>query len=349
MSSHEHIVSIVILDIHSRYIKAGIVGKTLPEIELPINYDILDEQSTNEFPPQFEVDDSSLTIKQRQDLVNNLITNISGYKELANVYRKCRGNWFDFSSQEEQPTLIPLLHQTLYLIWNDHLQLTPRTCKVFLIDNEYSIKTKHQISKLLLEKLKVKSVSFIPGSILSILGSNRRDGLLLNFDWDGLWIHKIMDLRDIGSVCMKNLSGKTLHFEIVMKLIESDSDLNMEFDSIERYIFQSNETGLRDDVLKRLFYCNESLLGSIESIVKNSPIDIRSSLINNIVITGKLSSIPSFKREIINSLRKLFPTLHSFPTVGNWPACSLYLSQVYQKEEQDWKEITKDRLSDLYK
>lgn len=343
MSNHERIASIVIVDLNSRSIKAGIAGRTTPEIELPIHFDCSHHQVVDSFPPQLELNDSALTAKQRNNLLNDLVEKIPYYPKLLNNYRHSCGNWLPISLDDQN--IPPTIIQLLFEIWFDHLQLTPKTCQAVLVDNEYPTRFKHQITKGLLDRLRLRSVSFIPASILTIMGSNRRDGLVLNFEWNELRIYKIIDLREVGRVFIKELSGERLHFEVVLKLIELESEHDIEFDVVDKLIHQESQfSNIREEVLDRLYFSNTELIRAIKQTIKESPIDIRNTLMSNIVISGELSTIPRFKENMVNCLTQEFPKSRCFPTVGAWTGCSLYVDQC-----RGYKQITKDTLNELYK
>ena len=165
----------VVLEIGKRDIRIGVVEERDPII-IPISYKHTGESNY--------LSDHSLTKDQYQSIISQLDeTNQIKLQQ----YNESLGTWIDIE------LISPMILQKLLFDVIDSIPVNIKRC--FLIDYGFSQKLKTNICTSLF-KYRVKSVIFIPAPLLYAIGSNRRDALIVNEEWNT--IHKVIDLRIIG-------------------------------------------------------------------------------------------------------------------------------------------------------
>ena len=364
----------VILDICSTFIRAGFAGDALPLVTIK-SVDQNTQRASSSVPPYYDVSDASMTSEQHDMVISSLFSSSAVIKRVSEIYSK------DHSNNPRQSKSISgnNLQVKLSDIFNNHLLISPSKTKIIVVDSCYSILEKSRISTILLSKIGVKSIIWVPEPMLHVIGANNTNGLVVNVRWDLLLLNTIIDLRILSHLeDVKNFNGSSLHYKIIEKLIElEDEDVNalLErndlFDIIENFIANAvyvrpidekeNDTRLfqiskgisipnrlRYEVVESLFFGEDKISQVIVSTVKKSPIDVRPVLLENIIITGETSNIPGFKTRLIREVRNLvIGNATCKVTLGLWAGCSLYCSTtLVRQNEKVWKsqEITKEIL-----
>lgn len=365
----------VILDICSTFIRAGFAGDALPLVTIK-SVDQNNQSASSTIPPYYNVNDASMTSEQHDMVISSLFSSNAVIKKVSEIYSR------DHSNNPRQSKSISgrNLQVKLSDIFINHLLVSPSKTKIIIVDSSYSILEKFRISTILLSKIGVKSIIWVPEPALHVIGANNTNGLIVNVRWDLLLLNTIVDLRILSHLeDVERFNGKSLHYKIIEKLIElEDEDVNalLEkddlFDIIENFIANAvyvrpigekeNDTGLfqiskgisipnrlRYEVVESLFFEEANICQIIESTVKKSPIDIRPVLLENIIITGETSNIPGFKTRLIREVRNLVTGNASCKvTLGLWVGCSLYCSTtLIRQNDKVWKsqEITKEILN----
>lgn len=165
----------VVLEIDKYCIRVGVAGEVSPVV-VPICFDYIGESSY--------LEDHALTKEQAQSILVQLN---SESQQLSEEYRQSLGTWLDIENVS-----FSLLQKLIYAAFEE-LPVNPKRC--FVVDHRFSEKLQRAICSILFE-YRAKSVVFIPGAVLAVLGSNRRDGLWV--DAVRKTIHKVIDLREIG-------------------------------------------------------------------------------------------------------------------------------------------------------
>ena len=362
----------IILEVGARFIKAGIAGQSQPLSTLVTSVEFPETVHELEIPSFFGLQDSALTSSQYDLLSTNLWLD-PNIHSLSLQYTQELHKWINFHRDFES-----LLHGKLLKMFSSELLVSPRKCKVILLDCNYSVVTKFKIVQILLGKLMVKSVILQPESILSTVASDTENALIFDFGWHGFRIDLIIDLRNVNintRTEFNSLTGTELHFKFVLKLfevlekdvVERLTQRNDFFELIEQFIMtamyvnersdsnNSNELNdgfelvdgitipsrLRYEVIEECFFDNEELLRIVDSVIQKSTVDSRPLLLQNVVITGGVSNVPGFRCRLVEELRHYFKDakIDSKVCMGSWSGCSLYVSLVLVNQDKSvWKE-----------
>ncbi|CUM63244.1 uncharacterized protein PRCAT00000815001 [Priceomyces carsonii] len=370
----------VVIDIGSRFIRAGFAGEPNPIAVLSTSSDFKSSGSkTIELPPYYNILDSSLTELQKSDIISSYMKEDT-IKQMSVIYNENLNNWIHINREEISPTVELILIGMVKRVICEKLVSLPKNLKVIVVDPFYSLVNKFKLSNILLNNIKVKSVSFISEPLLSIIGSNAFSGLVLNFGWDLSSISAVMDMFLFKSeMIVDSCSGLMLHFKFIERLLELNCDqvnsilLNSKnlFDIIESFIvnavyvrsdddkipvnsnFEIMEdvfipSRLRYEVVESIFFDDKKILDSVRVMIDTAPIDYRKSLLKNIIITGGISHIPGFKSRMMQELRRYMTTkeLEVNVSLGSWSGCSLYISSLLARKIKTWtkQEITRDTL-----
>lgn len=162
----------IVLEIDKYCVRVGVVGEVTPVV-VPVKYEWVGEVQY--------LEDHALTKEQAQAVVLEMD------KGVLAKYCQSLGTWLDVEN-----VLYSLLQRLVHGAFSE-LPVNPRRC--FVVDHRYSEKLKRAICSILFE-YRAKSVVFVPGGALAVMGSNRRDGLWV--DHTRRVIHKVVDLREIG-------------------------------------------------------------------------------------------------------------------------------------------------------
>jgi actin-related protein len=143
--------------------------------------------------------------------------------------------------------------------------------KVLLAENPLlPMKVKSEISSLLFEEFKVESIVWVDSSFLSLMAFGRDSGLVIDFHYHDLTLVPVIHGRPHLSRMMVLPLGT--------KNIKNQSAL-----------FGDNE----DDV---------SLVKAILKIAKNSHVDVRKPLLQNIVLVGGFAASPGLIQNLQSTL-----------------------------------------------
>ncbi|KAK6455928.1 actin-like protein [Scheffersomyces xylosifermentans] len=382
--------SAVILTIGPRLVSVGKAGDSLSQsIQFRDSCNTIEVDDNKELPGFLELDDFSLSPEQQDVLFHNSITNSSDYDKLSIIYTEDKSKWCPINIPNglgERSEAI--LHKVLIELIIERTDISPRDMKVFLIDNGFSALVKFQIFNILLNKLKFRAVILQPESVLSIIASNKDSGLVVDIGWNSAKFSPVIDVRDLTVnnkyEYSRQWNGVTLHYLMLLRLIELNDDIVNEmllsrqdlFDIIENFImtcvfvrpidgessfadssrFEILEdvfipNKLRYEVVESMFFGENSIIQPIKSIIKETNIDNRVTLLRNVVVTGDVPNIKGFKFRLSQELKKTFDDkVTTRISLGPWVGCSLYVSSILsQLDKSQWKrfEITRDSMKSL--
>ncbi|ODV81310.1 uncharacterized protein CANTADRAFT_203960 [Suhomyces tanzawaensis NRRL Y-17324] len=380
----------IIAEIGTRNIRIGFAGDPLPSATqcTSAKYPY---QFHDEYPQFLDVDDSAMNKHQRANVIEQMVAEQPEIKQLIQIYGSERHKWIHLNrspsgrtnATEEDWHLQDLLADML----RDDLVLAPRRCKVILVDRGFSIATKFRLCEQLLNRFKFKSVITCPSAVLSVMGANERNGLVLDFGWESLGVSLVVDLRDVSQRIEEifTLGGLTLHYMVVRELIRLDNPHVNEhllarkdlFEIVEDFIMNGMfvlpygeriddhtlaDFKITDDVfvpgllrykvVEDLYFKNESLRQSITGVLESTNIDTRPLLLDNVIIAGGVSGIPGFKYRMVQEIKAWTGAkgVVGKPTLGAWAGCSMYVSSVLVNEDKSvWKEqeVTRDIINSL--
>lgn len=326
----------VIVDIGSRYIRAGIAGEELVHVTIANNGYL--QSNTN--PKYLELNDHSLDYQQRQIIWDNLS---STYKKLIRIFQNDTTHWINYDNEI-------LIHAKLLEVMS-YLPLNYSKCKMVILDG-FSMDIKYMLSKIFLDKIGVKSVQFFSNSILSVVASNQSNGLVVELGWKGFTVTSIYDYRIIDVYeGVDGLSGENLHYKIVEQLIKLNSDLVEDidlFDMIEEFIIG------KDNQIRQLVNLDETVrsilrpvLDGINLVYERATTDMKPCISKSIIVDGGLSKLPNIKDYIINGVSFHGNCIYS---LGAWHGGSIYFSTSIlrrNRKSRKQEEITKDTIKEI--
>lgn len=374
----------IVLDIGARFTSIGYVGEPFPTITVASS-GIATQIDTKTFPPYFDVSNHSLEDKERELLTKSISGNPLLH-QVSEIHRKDqnKGLWFSqklFVNDSQQQL------SGLKSLFSTNLILPPSRCKVIVVQNENSLLYDYFLCKYLLFDLRIKSVMFQPKSLMTLIGANVRNGIVISIGWSSLSVDAIYDLRVLKEHSYRDdkfQTGYSLHYRIIEKLIELNDD-NVDqkllqrsdlFDIIDRFIIMGvyvrpNDTAsvedyqiiesvsipgrLRYEVIESMFFANYQappLPQLICDMIEGTAIDIRNELLENIVFGGGISTIPGFKARLLQELRLVGQRKYlGKMTIGDWSATSLYCANNLLGQSKSVKkiEIKRDTIREMEK
>ena len=364
----------VIIEVGSGYIRAGFAGESVPSVFYRLAPVETIDQANDKLPPCYELNESSIEKEHYDEIFFKWIQKDEKIKKIAQAYQADKKNWATIKSRSSR-----LLLSVFQELFGAHLLISPSKVKVIFVDDNYSLLTKITLCELLIERIGLRSLLWVPKACLSVAGAHECDGLVVDILWGSLAITPIIDFRTLDTfVDLKHLSGKLLYYKLLERLIEiDDPDVNsllsrstshsllVNFILNAMYVkseynendwndmFELSEgtvipNSVRFEIIESCYLQESDLCKTITNVIGKSDLDVRSSLLQNIVITGDLSSIPGFKLKLLLAIsRESNRDCQLRNTLGAWSSCSLYCSTTLANINNNlWKgqEITKQNL-----
>jgi actin-related protein len=217
---------------------------------------------------------------------------IRGFHGMDTVHPIKNGHIIDFDAME-------CIWSTIF---DEKLSIDPMSTSV-LITEPFSAtnKTRDTIKEIMFEKYGFKQLQFCNQQIVSLYGSGRSTGILLDIGHDITRCISVYDSYTIGaSMQFSNLAGKELNGYIsdFLKFKKYDDEMT---DYKKKYFRTENNK------LYRKFFtdADNGLATIINRCIRGSDIDLRTDLAKNIVMVGGTSKIPGLHKDIYNSLNKI--------------------------------------------
>lgn len=180
--------------------------------------------------------------------------------------------------------------------------------KVILLESPFASDWfKAQVEYVLLKKLRVKSVKFLPSSAMALYGSGHSSGIVIDAGWSKITIEPIYDYRLLDNYSkFTKRAGMMLHYS-------SDEGLDCIFDNTD-----SDEL---------------SPVTLLSQMLSELPIDIRTDLASHVMFIGGLCNDPAFKAPF-QSL-----PITEVQTPGSWAGASLYASTLFAKQPHGFDQM----------
>lgn len=371
----------VILEVGSRFIRAGFAGKNTPTVVRSTSAKHCYDVDVNTLPNLYGLNDGALSTEQRNSLIQTAdkidpqrkIINEFYLSEVHKLIRLGRQRVLESLSKSDDLNLLHCLHN----IFNIYLLVSPRKCKVILVDSSFSIAFKFKILDVLINVLKVRSVIIQESAALAMIGSGKRDGLIIDIGWESVRLDPILDLRNIrhnAKSCeyFDHFNGQALHYKLLRKILDLEADNGITelllrcdlFEVLEDFIINcsyvsakanANEVDnemfeilknvyipnrLRYEIFEDVYFQNDAFYKCIEqAIIDHLNVDTSSALYKCMVFTGGVSCIPGFRPRLLEELKFRFgEKVDSKESLGPWSSCSLYVSAVLTKQDKTkWK------------
>lgn len=371
----------VVLDIGLRYLRLGFSGERKPFV-VSTNGAGRSPYSTPDLaiPVYLGLGDAALSEEQRLSLLENIVRD-SGPKKALKTYSSDYGKWLHEGSFEDAfsaKETASLLKQ----IFLGDLMVLPLQCKVFITENRaVSVKKKYAVSRWLLQDVRVKSVAWVPLSIMAMVGAGIDNAMVVSLGWEAALVEPVFDMRVLHNlVCFDSLGhfdGLTLHYKLIELLAGLEDAAvgrllarNDAFEIVENFVANAvyvRENTVDDDTVFEihdgvtipgrirydviegmLFGTSHNLPGIIHDLAEKTALDIRPVLLDNVLFTGGLAKIPGLKARVVLETRKLTAMkVHGRAGLGLWAGCSLYTSAVLLKQSRPyWKthEFTRETI-----
>ncbi|ODQ66409.1 hypothetical protein NADFUDRAFT_50328 [Nadsonia fulvescens var. elongata DSM 6958] len=246
---------------------------------------------------------------------NRILSGIAGQDSPIAIHQ------LEPSHHDTLQTIIPnqrlRLIQLFRKIYHEELLLDPNSRKVIICEDfRMSNPSKQLLSRVFLYDLLVPAVFFIPSSVLYLLSHSLSTGIVIGIGLEETVVIPIYDFRIITPQIMitdRALARITTHIQSLSDLenfaTQDDNEVSILLgttntralskktldylpngtleESVRSVLFSSDSSMMNDD--------NEFTIPEIlRKITARLPIDIRSEIINSVVLAGPLTSAPGF-------------------------------------------------------
>lgn len=191
--------------------------------------------------------------------------------------------------------------EKMKVIWDEiiyrRLKIKPKEKRIMLsmIDIEDE-KYNEKIKKMMLEEYKFKEVGLVNQQILSLNGSERERGIIVDIGYDITRIVAIYDNYLLkNTLRISNISGRKINEYIKeKKKIKGNED---EIDKKKRKILKKEK--IWEEIIMR-----GDIIEKIRETIEKSPIDYKKELKKNIIIIGGTSTIKGLCKKISEEIKK---------------------------------------------
>lgn len=239
------------------------------------------------------------------------------------------------------------LERIIYFVLTQGLLVDPKRCKIVFIESLYLPKPyKEIIARVCLFNLHCVSLTFIPSSIMTCVGSGSDCGIIVDMGYNQTTITPIFDFR----ILFKETRTTTRSCKLIHKYLYDEFQrlgIDTSFEFIEDFIMNSCTleevddkeeleipNGLRHKCVKDSLFndlpgvCkddeNKTVIELIIEMIDKFPIDLKLKLASRIIFTGGISKIPGVSSFILDQLSEY--KVNSIFSLGPWKGASLYLS-----------------------
>ncbi|CAN3374738.1 hypothetical protein DIURU_002282 [Diutina rugosa] len=305
----------VVLDIGQRRIIAGFAGDSYP-LTVPYRPQLLARVADSSSGlALLGLDDAALTCDERAQIVDNLLPE---NQQILKKYQSDVGvHWLAENDREQ-------LLQWLTQVFCYEVMVTPRHCRVILLDSGFSMPMKTMIVSILLNSIGVKAVEWLPSPVMTAVASGVTEAIVLNFGWHHVSLTVVSDLRDVTPLLINrgearispSLTRLALHYHVWQ------SHPDESFDAIERMITAGEVDNTWDF---------SSVSDIITQTVAKLAIDTRPQVLANVMVMGEMVEVPGFVAALSDYITPRVPGLTPRGTLGSWRGASLYVSNVLSR------------------
>lgn len=259
------------------------------------------------------------------------------------------------------------LWRLFYKCYHDELMVAPSSTKVVIIENVLlPLNCKELLCQVLLKRLLVSSIVFVPDVLMTCFSSGVKDGLVIDVGWEYVAVVPILDLRILDNWShISNKAGKFL-YDNLKEILPPGTDLDIlvpqimacEGDKDFQYREISITKEVRNGFLKKtighfdedpLEYDDDELPISqvVLKTLKDLPVDVKKRVFPHLMITGLASNIPGFKMKLLKEVKVKFPRAEGITTLGPWCGGSLYTVHALMKGATDAMELSQDEFNGI--
>lgn len=269
-----------------------------------------------------------------------------------------------------------VLERIIYDIYLTDLLIDPKNCKVLVIEPPFfPVPLKNLISKVLLFHMHAQSVRFFPEPVMTTISSGSHSALVIDMGWNQTTITPVFDLRQLYKYARSTTrAGRWLHEEVRKSLKENGCPYGFEF--VERFICEAMYAGIasgsdenmytfeghdipmevRYELIENVFFPSstsneddnaQSIAELVSQCLHELGIDLRAALKGQIIITGGISHIPGIKSRLLMELADKCGA-GGIKSLGAWEGASLYcstalMSSSMSQDRKRWPELVRDK------
>ncbi|AET38983.1 Arp10p Ecym_3505 [Eremothecium cymbalariae DBVPG len=239
---------------------------------------------------------------------------------------------------------------------HDTIMCMPNRLKIVILENVLlDVPKKKRLCHVLLDRLMVSSVVFLPDILMACVAGGVTDAIVVDIGWENTVVAPIMDMRileqhmGISKIGAKWIGSKlSSTFEIdgekIVRMIKLDTDINCNGVQIEwRDI---------EDCMEILWNINKQdpecdidefpIISLVLESIKQLPIDVKSKVLQNVIIIGGLSKIQGLKERLIENLRYAHTNARGINILKVWQGGSIYTYHSLMHNDLDQMEVNRE-------
>lgn len=344
----------VVLEITPRFIRAGIAGDPVPLVVC------FSAGSDDQESPNWESSDSETSSRFIDHVTETPLT--SEQIMFNDIESKDRQHLFFHSETvpERYGPLVKTLDHIFYRLMS--LNTKSQRYRVILVETcLLPTPIKRQTTMLLFQNWHFPYIQWISEPLLCCIGAGVTTGIVVNIGWENITVTPIFEMYSISQLFQSSKrAGGWLHYRVLEYLLRNQKipnsvnrtklvdnliqsfyvDPRDNYNDETPFTLKFANNGLevansvRHEFLDQMFFSDDGDVDElpIQTLMKNcilrSPLDCRSELLNNIIITGMYSHLPGLKSKLISKLQETCPnqSFRLIKSVGSWASASLYCS-----------------------
>ncbi|SCU90375.1 LADA_0F03620g1_1 [Lachancea dasiensis] len=243
----------------------------------------------------------------------------------------------------------------LFRTWlQDPLMVNNSETDVLVIENLLiPMEKKRWFYQMFRQDIGVRSVTFIPDVLTSLVAGGVRDGLVIDIGWEHSIVAPIYDFRILDYHLQVSVKGGANLTNEIKRVCSADTDIiellnslwnhNSHDENTEkvRMLIDHEFIGQRDAT--KFDLDDFPIVSMVWKVFENLALDVRKKLRSNVVITGLPSECVGLRVRLREALSPDFDIVH---TLGPWAGGSLYWEQMLEslpfnesmdnQEPNDW-------------
>ncbi|AAS54589.1 AGR099Cp [Eremothecium gossypii ATCC 10895] len=247
---------------------------------------------------------------------------------------------------------------TLMRSWvHDTIMCAPQRLKIVVLENILlDIPRKKRLCQVLLNRLRVNSVVFLPDVLMACVSAGVSNALVVDVGWEQTAVVPVVDMRILDrDVGVSKLGARWFaaeleqHFagcgEAVMRSLKVGQGGRYEGNSIpwgdvsavfERFL---GTAGLSVE-----YDADEyALVPLVLRAVRNLSADVKRNVLPNIVIIGSMARMPGLRQRLIVEIQTEFVCARGIEALSVWQGGSIYTFHSLMHNELDLMEVNRER------
>lgn len=321
---------IILVEFDTRSVKLGFAGERLPQSIInansPLwNASVFSTEKVGDTPTHLNMGSHALEPDQRKQVEESLKDEKKYLAALRSHERDTPAQWFNWLSDHYRS-----LTRVIKTALSSQLLVTPRKCKLFIIDTDMSAAEKFLLCKQVLGFGCAASVLFLPHAPCSCLSAGTPDALIIRITWKNCAIVAVEDLRVVSVKTYQEFGIESLHYGVV----SADTDT---FDEIQERVERHMQ--------------EPEYISSLASLVRRSigllSSDTQLKIREKILIEMSFPTSSSIQIPLLQSINWDMGNVKfkGVLALGSWAGASIYVSTTLLKRPSKlWKLMEVDRL-----